>query len=284
MIILYRFVMLIGAAAVSISPEMFAMTIAQHNERIIKGKFAFLVLTTFTKLKVKLVTGEKLHTCLVAFYCKDDHFDADTFLRKFINQDLSLKEVFDAISKQGLWDYMNYGLLQSFIKVFLSEDTEANDMLTQYQRNIRGYFLATKLEEYIKNAQSAKQCALHSDLLPPASPDKNLFTDLSIKITGVDIAQESLAYIDQLWKSLANQISLPLQMLLLRTVGKGCIIITWLIPSYVVPHVIKRVGESSNYFEEEHIIRVIVDHSCIYPNVFEEGSESASQEAAMKEV
>ena len=273
-----------GATAVAINPKRIAVTIAQHNERIIKGKFAFLVLTTFTKLQVKLITGESLRTYLVAFYGTNTHFDADKFVRKCINQGLSLSEVFDAINKRGLWDYMNYGLLQSIIEQFLSEDTETSDMLIRYQKDISGYFLATSIEEYIKNAQSEKQYELHSELLPLPSPDKNLFTVLLIKIKGVDVTQQSLAYINQLWKSLANQISLPLQMLLLRTVGKGCIVITWLIPSYVVPHVIKRVGENSNYFEEEYIIKVVVDHRCIYPKVFEEERESTSQEAAINEV
>ena len=256
---------------------MIALTVAQRKEQTIKGKFGSLVSTTFTKLQAKLITGENVCIHLVAFYGKNKHFDASKFLRKFINPGLSLKEVFDAICKQGLWDFMDYELLQSIIEQFLSEDTQASDMLTQYHKNIRSYLFATKLEEYIKNAQSAKQ----SDLLPPASPDKNLFTALSIKVKGVNITQQSLEYISQLWKSLANQLSLPLQMHSLLMAEKGCLVITWLIPSFVESHVRKRVGESSNYFEEEHIISVVLDQNCIYPIVFE---ESPSQEAVIKEV
>ena len=257
---------------------MIALTVAQRK---IKGKFGSLVSTAFTKLQAKLITGENVCTHLATFYGKNKHFDANKFLRKFISPGVGLKEVFDAICKQGLWDYMNYELLQSIIEQFLSEDTQASDMLTQYQKDIRSYLFATKMEEYIKNAQSAKQCELQSELLPPASPDKNLFTVLSIKIKGVNITQQSLAYISELWKSLANQLSLRLQMLSLRMAEKGCIVITWLIPSYFAPHVIERVGESSNYFEEEHIISVELDQNNIYPIVFE---ESPSQEAAINEV
>ena len=270
-----------GATAGAINPRVITLTVAQRKEQTVKGKFGSLVSTTFTKLHDKLITGENVRIHLVAFYGKNKHFDANKFLRKFINPGLGLKEVFDAICKQGLWDYMNYELLQSIIEQFLSEDTLANDMLTQYQKDIRSYLFATKLEVYIKNAQSAKQCELHSDILPPASPDKNLFTVLSIEIDGVNITQQSLAYISQFWKSLANQLSLPLQMVLPHMAEKGNIIITWLIPSYAVPHVTKRVGESSNYFEEEHIISVVLDHNCIYPIVFK---ESPSQEAPLKEV
>ena len=94
-----------------------------------------------------------------------------------------------------------------------------------------------------------------------------LFKKLTAKV-GVDITEHSLLYVEELWKFLSHQVSLPRLALILHSFAKGCISITWHVPTNLVEYVKRMTQERSNVFADRtdlHILRLTLDGQCIYP-------------------
>ena len=65
----------------------------------------------------------------------------------------SLDEIFRALGKYRLWDFLNYYLLQSIIEEFASDDDELNGMMKQYQKDLTGYILVVQIQVYLDATQ-----------------------------------------------------------------------------------------------------------------------------------
>ena len=61
-----------------------------------------------------------------------------------------LDEIFRAFGEYEFWDYLNYYLLQDIIEEFASDDDELIGMMEQYQRDLTGYLLTVKIQEYLE--------------------------------------------------------------------------------------------------------------------------------------
>jgi len=182
----------------------------------------------------------------------------------------SLEEIFRALSKYRLWDYLNYFLLQSIIEEFANDDNELNDMMEQYQQDLTGYVLALRIQEYLDATQptvATRDSENSGDeivLTVPPQQKHKLFKKLSVKIDA-NVTDHSLSYVTSLWQSLAKQFVLPRPAMILHDIAEGCIGITWLIPTNLVNHVTRMARETANMFAEEHILRVMLEEQCIYP-------------------
>ena len=54
------------------------------------------------------------------------------------------------------------------------------------------------------------------------------------------------------------------QTALLDRIREGCISVTWLIPSYLVPQLTKRAKINTKFFQKHGILKVTVSDQCIY--------------------
>ena len=71
-------------------------------------------------------------------------------------------------------------------------------------------------------------------------PQEELFSLLTTKIRGVNITDQSLT---DLWEPLQKQFSLPKHILVIYKIAKGCLEITWCIPSELATYVIQKAKE-----------------------------------------
>ena len=181
----------------------------------------------------------------------------------------NLDEIFRALGKYGLWDYINYYLLQSIIEEFAGDDDELNGMMEQYQQDLTGYVLTLQIQTYLDTTHYVLPIFTTRDSESVAggtvqSQQKDeLFNKLSVK-TDANVTDHSLSYVINLWQSLAKQFALPQLAMILHNIAEGCIGITWLIPANLVKYVTRMAQETANIFAKKHILRVMLEERCIY--------------------
>ena len=249
-----------------------AVAVAQHNIRKIKAKFATLVTKSHRRLQNRGIKVEDIQLFLVTIYSSPNSRDGGDIVTTVVESAKSLEEIFRALSKYGLWDYLNYHLLQSIIEEFASDDCELKCMMEQYQKDLTGHALTMEIQMYLEATHYEFPVITTSDnenvaeeVVPPLPPQQkcNFFKKLSIK-SKANVTDHSLNYVYNLWHSLANQFFLPRPAMILNNIAKGCIDITWLIPSNLVKHVTRKARETANMFAKQYVLRVMLEEQCIY--------------------
>ena len=277
------------SATTPVSPSTTGQTasvvaIEQRNIRKIKGKFSSLVTKSRTKLQSREISVEDVQTFLITMYSSPNSRDGSYMVTTVIESAGSLDEIFRALGKYGLWDYLNYYLLQSIIEEFASNDNELNGMMEQYQKDLTGHILTLKIQTHLDAVGE------HSadENVPVSSPQHKhkLFKKLTVKVKA-NVADYSLNYVNDLWQSLTIQFALPQVAMILHEIAEGCIGITWLIPANLVEYVTRMAQKTSSVFAEKRILRVILEEQCLYPMETEpplpEPSAPETEAAALKE-
>ena len=246
---------------------------------MIKGKFSILVTRSRRKLQNRKIDVDDLQTFLVTMYSSPKSRDGSDTVTRVVESASSLDEIFRALSKHGLWDYLNYYLLQSIIEAFADDDKELNGMMEQYQQDLTGYILTLRIQTYLdatKHPIATSDNDNSTDEVVPLQQDYMLFRNLTVKCE-VNITNHTLSYVINLWRSLAKQFALPQPAMILHKVAEGCIGITWLIPANLVKYVTKMARETTNTFAEENVLRVTLEEQCIYPMETLLETETAAQ-------
>ena len=246
------------------------VAVARRNIRKIQGKFSTLVTRSCKRLQNRETDVDEVQTFLIVMFSSPNARDGIDIVTTVVESTKSLEEIFRALSKYRLWDYLNYFLLQSIIEEFANDDSELNDMMEHYQQDLTGYVLALRIQEYLDATHpivATSDSENSGDEITPALQPwqkQYLFKNLSVKIDA-NITDHSLSYVTSLWHSLAKQFVLPRPAMILHNIAEGCIGITWLIPANLVKHVTRMARETANMLAEEHILRVKLEEQCIYP-------------------
>ena len=246
------------------------VAVARRNIRKIQGKFSTLVTKSCKRLQSRETDIDEVQTFLIVMFSSPSSRDGSDMVTTVVESTKSLEDIFRALSKYRLWDYLNYFLLQSIIEEFASDDNALNDMMEQYQQDLTGYVLALRIQEYLDATHPivATSDSENSgdEIVPSVLPQqkRKLFKKLSVKIDA-NVTDHSLSYVASLWQSLAKQFVLPRPAMILHDIAEGCIGITWLIPTNLVNHVTRMARETTNMFAEEQILRVMLEEQCIYP-------------------
>ena len=242
---------------------------------MIRKKFASLLRIASNRLQTKGISIEDLLLFLEAQYSLEDSNDGSDFVAAVTESSLTIGGIFRAIGKQHLWTYWNYFLLQSLVEEFANDDKDLRASITQYGEELTGFFFTTTIESYLKEVVRSS----HPDSEQPPSPcpDSKLLSHLSVKF-GRDITNRSLEYIRQLWESLGKKCRLPLHTILLQSIKEGSICVTWMIPSHLMPQLVKGLCKSAAYFKEQHILWASVDPVYLYKEPGAQLSDFPSQE------
>ena len=118
------------------------------TQQMIKGKFSILVTKRHKKLQNKEIVDD-VRMFLVTMYSSPDSEDGSDTVTIVVEPARSLDEIFCALSKNRLWNYINYYLLQSIIKESADDDKELNCMMEQYQEDLTGQILILWLQTYL---------------------------------------------------------------------------------------------------------------------------------------
>ena len=224
-------------------------------------------------IQSRRVRVDDVQTFLVTLYSSPNSKDGSDTVTVVVESARNLSEIFRALSRYGLWDYLNYYLLQDMIEGFAHDDNELNGMMEQYQKDLTGHILTLKIQTYLDATHDELPLVSTNDsensddetipALPPEQKYK-LFKKLRGKIKA-NVTDHTLNYVVDLWHSLANQFALPQPAMILHDIAEGCIGITWLIPANLVKHIMRMAQETANMFAEEQILTVTLENQCIYP-------------------
>ena len=177
----------------------------------------------------------------------------------------SLTKNFEAITYHGLWDYMHYSPLVHIVQVFGASDTEIKGWVQDYEKHLKAYNIVTELEAYIEPDLdiAAPPLAEH------AKYDPRYNCPMEWKTKFID---NSLQYLFDVWKMFSSRYLVPDSppTALLDRVRKGCFSITWLIPSRLIPSLIKTMKIDTDFFQQHRILRVTVGGECLYKEAIEE--------------
>ena len=227
--------------------------------RDIKLKFASLLALGHCKLLGKIIDMRKFRVFLIPFYSPEDDsndsrvVDASDFVDKVLGTAQDLSDVFVALSKAGLLNFKNYGILRSIIKKYASDDHELTQQMGEYEEEVAGYALVTKMQNFVD-----------ADFLQGESEaDPDLFSALSLKVRE-NITEHTLQYVKEVWDSLARTLKLPHSALLFKRVAEGCLEMIWTVPSHLTDFIVKRAQESTEYFQDQRVLRVTIANRCIY--------------------
>jgi len=224
--------------------------IAWQNYQTIRGKFAGLLKNASSKLQSFVNIGE-FQVFVVSLFQPGD----------CIPDSESVYEIFCAITKNGLWDCVNYFPLKQIIEEFAGEDVQMSECVKQYEEARSGYLLCTKISDHIDVVAASDSSDIDSGEQleeKPAKYDARYYHKLSLKVRA-EVTELSMQYITGLWKSLASHYRLPSRMALLDRVIADCILITWLIPTKHTLELIEKARADPEFFQEHNVLWAKVD-------------------------
>ena len=174
-----------------------------------------------------------------------------------------LTEIFAAITRHGLWNYFHYSPLVYIIEKFAANDTEMKGWVQSYEKDLKAYQLVTTVEEHI----DVDLCTADPH---PAKYNTNYYCPVEWKTKFID---HSLHYLAEVWKLFSGRYLVPDSppTALLDHICKGCFVVTWLVPSHLIPSLIKNIVDT-DFLKQHQILRVTAGDQCVYEEVTEENS------------
>ena len=217
---------------------------------MICGKFATLVKNASSKLQSIVNVGDFWVFVVNLFQPGDCIPDSS-----------SVREIFCAITKNGLWDCVNYSPLKLIVEEFACDDTEMSDWVKQYEEAVSGYMLCTKISDHIDVVAVSNSSDTDSDEQleeKPAKYDPRYYRSLSLKVKA-KVTEASMQCVSELWKSFASRYHLPSRMAILDSIRAECILVTWLIPTKHTLELFQKARADPDFFQEHNILWAAVD-------------------------
>ena len=166
----------------------------------------------------------------------------------------TLTEIFMAITHHHLWDYFHYSPLERIVSKFGDGDPEMETWVQTYKEDFSSYISTVQILDYIKPNPTTR-CSLR------------YCCPVEWKIT---FANNTLQYLYDMWELFSAQYLEPDPPLtsLLECVhdveSSTSAAVTWLVPSYLIPQLIKKVKVNTTFLQKHGIWNVIVADQCIY--------------------
>ena len=234
-----------------------AAEVTSQNKQNITAKYAALLTNVYNRLQRKEIDVQEFRLFVIARFPPGD----------FIPQSSDLGELFEAITRNGLWDFLNYKPLEDIVQQFGADDEQLKDWVKEYKAHLVGFKACTKLVDYLAVVESDSSFD-ESDSDQPTQPklarqDPQYFRKLSLKLK-VKVTDQSLSYVDDIWRSVSEYLLLPPLSAILNHICKGSITVVWLIPIGLVPQLLKRIRQAGDFFEQQNFESVTVDDQCVY--------------------
>ena len=184
----------------------------------------------------------------------------------------SLKDVFEEITRHEMWDYFHYSPLVRIIRKFGDGNPEMEGWIQMYRKDLKSYKLITTIEDCIETE-------LNTDAGPPSAKrakyDPLYLREMEWK---TDFVDHSLNYLTDVWEMFSSHYLMPDSppTALLDRVRTGCVSITWLVPSGLIPQLVKTAKVDTDFFQEHRILKVTVGDQCVYEEETYKDSTSVS--------
>ena len=184
-----------------------------------------------------------------------------TFFEYNLPETSDFDKLFAAISLTGLWNYHHHSPLERLTNHFLPGDQELESLMKVYKARLSGFYLTTKLIDYIEYQNlSADDSDEECD-----QPSPKLTTKQYRKIKVVlqlerKVSEVSLDYVVKLWQSFADEYEIPTLTAVIDRIVAGSLEVTWKVPQHIADAILPR----SKFFRSHGIVLVFIDDVIIY--------------------
>ena len=229
--------------------------LTQKNLNKIKGQFSSLLLKVQSTLKSRQVSVNNVRNFLVHYFRRSD----------WIHDPSNLDELFTALSVAKLWNYDHYGHLEVIIEQFLSDDSDVRKLVSDYKNQLTGFYTTTRIADFIKLSDFEES---EQDPMQPLPTDSFTLKDyrrlkLKLKIER-KVSAVTLSYVDELWRSLAEEFDLPCLTAVIHSIIEGSLVITWLVLPHIAEEIIANSSKATKFFRCHGIVEVVIDECVIY--------------------
>ena len=199
---------------------------------------------------------DKIHSFLVRCFSRDD----------WTRKPSTLDELFNALSVAKLWNYDNYGPLEDIAKHFLPDDAKVKKLIANYKTKLNGFYTATKIVNFIKLSDFE-----NSEQDPEQPLPVHTFTlkdyrklKMKLKLGNRKVSAMTLSYVDELWRSLAEEFDLPCLTAVIHSIIKGSLQITWLVLPYIAEKIKTTAANAASFFRRHGIALLEIDDCVVY--------------------
>ena len=221
----------------------------------IKGQFSALLQKVQSALESRQINVDIVHSFLVRSFSRDDW-----------NQHPSgFTELFNALSVSKLWDYQHLNPLEMITSEFLPDDADVKALFSEYKGKLNGFHAATKLVDYIKlpefkDSEQDPHESLQVDIYKVAD-----YRKLKVKLNlGRRLSAIALSYVDDLWRSLAEEFDLPSLTAVIDSIIEGSLEVTWLILPHIAEKIKAKSTKAVRFFRDHDIIQVAINDDILY--------------------
>ena len=231
--------------------------LTRKNLYKIKGQFSSLLVKVQSSLKSHQISVDEVRSFLVHCSSRDD----------WIQNPSNLDELFTALSVAKLWSHDHYDLLEEITKRLLPEDMNVKKLMFEYKGQLTGFYTTTKIADFIKLSDFEDS---EQDPQQPLPVDSYTFKDyrkLKVKLK-IDrkVSAVTLSYVDELWRSLAEEFDLPCLTAVIHSIIEGSLVVTWLILPHVAEKIIatKTSTKAIKFFRCHGIILLEIDNDSVF--------------------
>ena len=222
----------------------------RSNVEDIQSRFANLLISVKTALEDKPVKVEDVHQVLVQITGCERCLPCT-----------SICEIFSVASARKLWDYNHHSPVEKLVKLFIDDHIH---LMSDYKKRLSGFYVTTKLIDYINDPNLNQSRQRGPINLPLASYDDE-YDSLSVKLeTERNLSMLSLSYVQELWNSFAEEFRIPSLTAVIDKVISGCLEITWRIPPREAKLIATSAHKSTAFFLRHKIIYVCINGQTIY--------------------
>ena len=233
--------------------------------RKIRSQFASLQVKVRSAMEAQQVKVSDVHQFLVSFFQSEC----------CIPEAPDLTKLFNIITEAKLWRYDHYGPLEELAEEFLPDENPARKLVSEYKDQLSGFYIATKIVDFIDLNDSDDDCKEESDddskddtqqSLPPRE-SKKLYRKLKVTLNldrTIKLSDLTMSYVYTLWKALIREFNLPPLTAILKKIASGSVIITWLVPPQVSTVIAACYSKALRFYQQHNIVEVQLDGCTLY--------------------
>ena len=222
--------------------------VTKKNLARIRGSFATLVTNITANLTAKRIDIREFRRYIRLLF-PPGHF---------VSRAQSVTEACEAVTQNKLWDFLSFTPLEEIVSKFGERDPNLTRWIDNYKSELAGFLSVTKISDYIKAAD--QKCSNKQDI---ACYDQEYFHTLSSKLKA-RVNEQSLTYIDKLWRSITTHFFLPSLPVLLDSVKEGCVEVTWLVPTALAVQIEANIQDTIKFWEKMEVTHLVLDGKVLY--------------------
>ena len=229
--------------------------LTRKNLNKIKGQFSSLLLKVQSALKFRQVSVDSVRNFLVHYFRRSD----------WIHNPSNLDDLFTALSVAKLWNYDHYGDLEVVIEHFLPDDSKVKKFVSDYKCQLTGFYTTTRIADFIKLSDFEESEQDPQQPLPTDSFTLKDYRKLKLKLKlDRKVSAVTLSYVDELWRSLAEEFDLPSLTAVIHSIIEGSLVVTWLVLPHIAEKIIANASKATKFFRHLGIIELAINECIIY--------------------